>query len=327
MLQQLEHKPFRGNPYFEQYVDLLISLHDAMRHDDEDEAERLREKMDEPGLHLNADEIQWVKGLSSDLYMLDGDEDFRPLDRSPSQLLADIRTATERSNGNTMLQLLRRANFVSAEHRAWFRSRAYGMLGYYSLSIRFLAHAFDLAPERVEYSHMMLVKLVQQGDFSHARQTALHLLELPDQPPELRIISAIALCASTEDLSSEEAHPFLVQAVQVISSLLAAEQQGPLPVDESRVAWMVLAEAYSKLGETANAVRASRLGMGGRPEGNRLTLVSEVAERLSALETSSTADKSADITSQSLSLLGAYSQQSVNQFMERILSEDYAAAA
>ena len=38
MLQQLEHKPFRENPYFEQYVNLLILLHDAMRHGDEAEA-------------------------------------------------------------------------------------------------------------------------------------------------------------------------------------------------------------------------------------------------------------------------------------------------
>ena len=42
MLQQLEHKPFRQNPHFERYVDLLIRLHDAMRDGDEDEAERLR---------------------------------------------------------------------------------------------------------------------------------------------------------------------------------------------------------------------------------------------------------------------------------------------
>ena len=54
-----------------------------MRHGDEDEAERLREKMDAPGFHLNADEIQQVKRLSSDLYRLDGDESFCPQDRSP----------------------------------------------------------------------------------------------------------------------------------------------------------------------------------------------------------------------------------------------------
>ncbi len=84
MQQEVEHKPFHENLYFEQYVDLLISLHDAMRHGDEDEAERLREKMDAPGLHLNAAEIQRVKRLSSDLYRLDGDESFRPQDRSPN---------------------------------------------------------------------------------------------------------------------------------------------------------------------------------------------------------------------------------------------------
>jgi len=307
MLQQLEHKPFRENPYFEQYVDLLISLHDTMRRGDEDEAERLREQMDAPGLHLSADEIQWVKGLSSDLYMLDDDESFRPLDRPRLQLLSDIRAATESSNGDAVLQLLRRADFISPEHRAWFRSRAYEMLGYNNLALRFLSYASSQAPERIEYGYMMLAGLIRQGDFDYAGQVALRLMALPNQPPELKIISATALCASTEGMSDEEARPFLVQATEVISSLMAPEQQSPLPADESRMAWMVLAEAYSKLGETGNAVKASRLGADSMPESNHLTLV--------------------DITRQSLSLLGAYSHQSVNQFTESILREDYAAAA
>lgn len=81
--QKVEHNSSQGNPFFGQYVALLVRLHDAMRHGDEDEAERLREKMDGPGLHLNAAAIQRVKRLSSDLYRLDGDETFPPQDRSP----------------------------------------------------------------------------------------------------------------------------------------------------------------------------------------------------------------------------------------------------
>lgn len=327
MLQEVEHKPFRENPYFGRYVDLLVRLHDAMRSGNEDEAEQLREKMDEPGLYLNKDEIQWVKGLSSDLYMFDDDENFRPLDRPRLQLHSDIKAAIERSDGEAMLQLLRRANFVSPEHRAWFRSRAYETLGYYSISLRFLSYASGQAPERLEYGYMMLAGLIRLRDFGYARQVALRLLQLPNQPPKLKIISATALCASTEDMPDEEARPLLVQATEVINSLMAAEQQSPLPADEARMAWMVLAEAYFKLGETDNAVRASRLGMGSMPEGNRLTLTLEDAGKPSALETNPTGDRGVDTTSQSLSLLGAYSQQSVDQFTEKILQEDYAAAA
>ena len=307
MSQQLEHKPFRENPYFERYVDLLVRLHDAMRGGDEDEAERLREQMDEPGLHLNKDEIQWVKGLSSDLYMFDDDESFRPLDRPRLQLLSDIKAATDRSDGEAVLQLLRRADFVSAEHRAWFRSRAYDTLGYYDLSLRFLSYAASQAPERPEYRYMMLAGLIWLGAIGHVREAALHLLELPDQPPRLRIISAVALCASTEGMSDEEARPLIVQATEVFSSVTAPERQAPLPADEARMAWMVLAEAYSKLGETGNAAKASELSAGSVPASNHLTLV--------------------DVTRQSLSLFGAYSQQSVNQFTEKILREDYADAA
>lgn len=256
MLQEVEHKPFRENPYFGRYVDLLVRLHDAMRSGNEDEAERLREKMDEPGLHLNKDEIQWVKGLSSDLYMFDNDESFRPLDRTPLQLITDIKAATERSDGEAMLQLLRRASFVSPEHRAWFRSRAYELLGYYNLSLRFLAYASDQAPERPEYNYMILAKMVQQKDFVNARQAALHFLEMPNQPPKLRIIIAIALCSSTEDLPNEETRPFLLQASEIINSLMTAEQQNTLSSDDALMAWMILADAYFKLGEMDNALGA-----------------------------------------------------------------------
>lgn len=256
MLQEIEHKSFRENPYFGQYVDLLIRLHDAMRNANEDEAEQLREKMDEPGLHLTRDEIQWVKGLSSDLYMFDNDESFRPLDRTPLQLITDIKAATERSDGEALLQLLRRADFISPEHRAWFRSRAYDMLGYYGLSLRFLAFASDQAPERLEYNYMILAKMVQQRDFANARQAALHFIESPDQSPKMKIIIAIALCSSCEDLSSEESRPFLLRSAELINSLMAAEQQNTLPPDDALMAWMILADAYFKLGDIESALIA-----------------------------------------------------------------------
>lgn len=322
MLQQLEHKPSRGNPHFERYVDLLIRLHDAMRNGDEDEAERLREQMDEPGLHLNKDEIQWVKGLSSDLYMFDDDESFRPLDRPRLQLLSDIKAATDRSDGEAVLQLLRRAAFVSAEHRAWFRSRAYDMLGYSSLSLRFLSYASAQAPDRLAYNYMMLAKLVQQEDFGYARELALRFLRLPGQPPKMVILSAIALCASAKSLPDAEARLSLAQAIEAIDFLLAAQQQDALPPDDVQMARMVLADAHLKSAETGNTVEASRSGGGNAPEVGRPSLTLERVERLSALEANSGGSMS-----QALSLLGAYNQQSANQFTERILQEDYAAAA
>ena len=88
--QEVQHRPFQENPFFGQYVTLLIHPHAAMRHGDEDEAERLREKMDGPGLHLNLDEIRWVKRLSADLYRLNGDESFRPLDHPSNHSLPHL---------------------------------------------------------------------------------------------------------------------------------------------------------------------------------------------------------------------------------------------
>ena len=114
----------------EQYVSLLIRLHERMRSGDEQGAEETREQMDAPGLSLNEDEIRLVKGLSADLYMLSGEKRLRPSGYSKRELSDRLLDAYKSHDADLVLTLLRKAERPDAlSSIAYARSIAYGWLG------------------------------------------------------------------------------------------------------------------------------------------------------------------------------------------------------
>lgn len=128
-----------------QYVSLLIHLHEQMRHGNEDAAEKIREQMDAPGLLLNEDEINLVKGLSSDLYMLAGEEILRPSGYAQEELSDRLVSAYKSRDADTVLTLLRKAERPDpASGAAYARSIAYGWLGLEEVSRVFLHYASEL---------------------------------------------------------------------------------------------------------------------------------------------------------------------------------------
>jgi len=247
---------FKDNPCFEQYLALLIELHDALRRDDEEKADAIRERMDEPGYCLSSAEIRWVNRASADLYLLADAESFRPRTVSPQMLMRQLKKASDQSDGETMLDLLRQADFAPPEHRAWFRSRAYEMLGYYSLSLRFMAFAADQRSEHFEYKYMLLAKTLGQGDFINARILASHYAEEQDQHPKLKILIAIALYRSTGAVSPSDADPLLRKAVNVASSIPVDSFTNILSQEDILMLWMILGACQYKLGNVEEAIAA-----------------------------------------------------------------------
>ncbi len=247
---------FKDNPYFEQYLTLLIELHDALRRDDEEKADAIRERMDEPGYCLSPAEVRWVNRASADLYLLANAESFRPRTVSPQMLMMQLKRASDQGDGETMLDLLRQADFALPEHRAWFRSRAYEMLGYYSLSLLFLAFAADQRSEHFEYKYMLLAKILGQRDFVNARILAFHYADEPDQHPKLKILIAIALYRATRDVPPSEAEPLLEKAVNVASSIAVDSSTEALSQEDALMLWMILGACQYELGNIQEALAA-----------------------------------------------------------------------
>lgn len=138
----------------EQYVSLLIRLHEQMRSGDEEGAEETREQMDAPGLLLNEDEIGLVKGLSADLYLLSGEEVLRPSVLSKQELSLRLLDAYKSRDADLVLTLLRKAERPdSPSSSAYARSIAYGWLGLEEAARTFLLYASELDFQQVSSSN------------------------------------------------------------------------------------------------------------------------------------------------------------------------------
>ncbi len=137
----------RQSPAVEQYASLLIRLHEAMHNGDEEEAEEIREQMNTPGILLNEDEIKLVKGLSSDLYMLTGEELLRPSGYTISDYEAALADAMKNGNFLAVLDLLRKKERPFTHYQiAFLRATLYSRLGLKDASQQFNSFSSELAP-------------------------------------------------------------------------------------------------------------------------------------------------------------------------------------
>src|SRR5436190_11135480 len=131
---------FAANPYYVEHEERLKELSRLMAEGkgDTPEADALREAMEHPERQLTREEIERLNGLSADLYMLEGDELYEPLEpgedpqaREPERLRTSVEEAWARRDAALTLVLLRKgdAGFPEAQ-RAYIRSRAYEELGH-----------------------------------------------------------------------------------------------------------------------------------------------------------------------------------------------------
>ena len=121
------------NAAFDEYERLTIHLHRLMAvgKSESEEADSVRDAMDGPWKRLTGDERRYLDGLSSDLYMLSGDE--LPEIVSPSDVEArrrEIMEARRSLDALRMLALLRVGPPVLSIHDvAAMRAWAYDALG------------------------------------------------------------------------------------------------------------------------------------------------------------------------------------------------------
>ena len=126
---------FADNPAYVQYQRLAVRLHEAIAAygNGSDEADALRDQMDEPWKQLDAGEVTHLRGISADLYMLDNDEVLEPEvlpSLSPEARRSEVEAAKEKGDAEAVLALLRKGPaFLNARVVATYRAWAYQVLG------------------------------------------------------------------------------------------------------------------------------------------------------------------------------------------------------
>src|SRR5262245_18001598 len=109
-------RTFTDNPNYLEYERLLKELHHLIRdgQGDSDEADKIRDSMDWPERKLTREEHDRLKGLSADLYMLQDDEVFEPLqagedtaEPAPERLMERHRAAWARVDAAASLCIMR----------------------------------------------------------------------------------------------------------------------------------------------------------------------------------------------------------------------------
>ena len=130
------------------YISLLIQVQYSIQSNDTQKANLLRDKSEDID-DLTDAEIEWLYGVSGDLDMLTGDETFEAGELTPPQLVAALRERSEAGDGDGMLERLRQMSFLDTEHRAYFRARAYAVLGFTELAVVFIRLAAELSGNSV----------------------------------------------------------------------------------------------------------------------------------------------------------------------------------
>lgn len=140
--QQSEH--------FSSSVALLIQLH-LLMHDgksETDEADAVRDRLDEPWKHLTEEEAHRIRNLSADLASIEADSPFQHPKRggiTRAEIANQIKSARQSNEYERILALLRdHAEDVSADHAAFLRGWCYEQLGEPDVAKLFFAYAARL---------------------------------------------------------------------------------------------------------------------------------------------------------------------------------------
>ena len=189
----------RASAPYQEYMRLLRDLHVliAKGRGDSDEADRLRDLMDDPWYQMRPEEIRRVRGLSADLYTL---VDPLPLPTQVAQSEIDgsnqlSANAVKEEDWDHVLELLRERPHPHPLHKvAYIRALAWFKLGDLETSLLFLERAVSLNPNNFEYLNFFIFMLLQNGRVKDALFNADKILNASE------IVHPIVLYRAANDL-------------------------------------------------------------------------------------------------------------------------------
>jgi tetratricopeptide (TPR) repeat protein len=265
---------FADNPYYVEYEALLKRLHRmiAEGRGDSDEADALRDEMDRPERQLSYEEMERLGGLSADLYMLQDDEVYEPLepgedpaDRAPERLRERVTEAWERGDAEDALALLRKGSVgFSQDQLAYIRARAYEKLGHLDTALLFMRYAEERCPEDNGYRWGILHLLNRLEQSEELHQRAHHYLQDESTVPEMRVHIAGHLFELTRGMAREQSAPVFELIIRYLEPALRDLESTShlLLPDLPYYGRQILGYCYARLGRREDALDAFEMAMG-----------------------------------------------------------------
>ncbi len=252
---------FFQNADFVEYTKLLYELHSAMREsgDESTEAEKIRDRMDEPGSRLSPDEIAVVQGISADFYSVADPLPTAILPRTAEVNvdLVAVRRARDTRDFHLALDVLRRrAAHLEPSAVSFLRGRIWMAAGQPAIAALFLERAAELQPANPSYRSIAL-EVLSAADPQRARQHAGEILRnSEDQPARLVLIACQILYFEARESSDESTRSTLESVVTAIRGamdrmMISGEDQ-TLP-GLFLHAFALLGQCFELLGDHAGA--------------------------------------------------------------------------
>jgi len=207
---------FIQNPVFRRFEKRLLELHELMASgkDDDATADALREEMTSDYRSLTSKEVDFLQGLSEDLYSLT--EVKTPTTKEDStteaELAKQLMIARQRENWTAVLHYLRPlAHRFPSEALAFQRYQAYLRLGLIESAYLFLRHSSELDPMNLRKKHILLDVLVKAGHTTEAVAKSEQLLQDSETPAPLVVAAAHIRYEALRNVPADSASPIVSQ--------------------------------------------------------------------------------------------------------------------
>lgn len=216
---------FAQNPAFRAYEQGLIRLSqlDAEGKNDSEEADAVRDAMERPYRQLSQPERDRLRGLSADLYMLQDDEVFEPLQSGQTQadLEQELKEAWHRHDMEELLRLLRKGPaYLSEEGLASLRAHAYQSLGCLEAALAFQEYAVQLNPQQVGPQVILLGLLYDLDRREAAVALARNIIADPNASPDMVAYAGHVLSRTASTVPEEQGENSFATAQRNIVSRL-----------------------------------------------------------------------------------------------------------
>ena len=238
--------------------------------DDTPEVDALHDQMDGAWNTLSGDERRRLKGLSADLYMLEGKEiqDRIVSEGDSATWKAELQRLNLEADWEGVLRLLRvRPKSFREAHAAYLRGRCYDELGEPTAAIAFLAFAFRLDPAKAIIASILLDLLQRCGRLKEALVEAKRFLESSEHVDPCLAITAAGIVQSAIDEGMEENTSATHQRlIEVVERALQDARSASLPVPVRSFGYTIAAHSSFAIGDFNRADRAYTEAIGLRSD-------------------------------------------------------------
>jgi tetratricopeptide (TPR) repeat protein len=212
---------FADNPHYVEYETRLKELHDLIGEGkgDSDEADEVRDAMDLPYRQLTREEVDRLRGLSADLYMLQDDEIFQRFDGTQEELRAALQDAWKKQDWERLLGLLRKGpDSLSREGLASLRATAYQGLGHLDTALMFEEYAAQLNPQDTDRKVLILDLLYRLNRREEATALARSIIADPKASSNLLAYAGYILSLTASSVTEEQGENSFATAPRRITS-------------------------------------------------------------------------------------------------------------